>query len=96
MPTQLRRYELDPALVDEWLAFFPELTRVRATFGFRLLGAYHDRAGHEFTWIVEHDRTIADVEAEYYASPERAALFAGRPEYALAMHVTAVEPIDAD
>lgn len=93
MPAQIRRYELDPQHLDEWLTFFPELTSVRATFGFRLLAAYLDRANHEFTWIVAHDRPFAEVEATYSVSPERTALFSGRPKFARAMHVAEVETI---
>jgi hypothetical protein len=93
MPTQIRRYELDPTFIEEWLAFFDELTKVRAEFGFRLRSAYLDRANYEFTWIVEHDQPFAEAEAVYTASPERAALFAGKPRFALALHVSKVEPI---
>jgi hypothetical protein len=93
MPTQLRRYELDPTLVDEWLAFFAELTVVRSAFGFRLLSAYLDRTNNEFTWIVEHDKPFTEAEPIYSASPERAALFADKPAFALALHVSLVEPI---
>jgi hypothetical protein len=93
MPTQLRRYELDPTLIDEWLAFFDKLTPVRATFGFRLIAAYLDRTNSEFTWIVEHDQPFADAEAIYTASPERAALFSGEPKFALALHVSEVDQI---
>jgi hypothetical protein len=93
MPIQMRRYELDPAHAGEWLTFFQELTRVRATFGFRLLSAYLDRANNEFTWIVEHDQPFSEVEPAYAASPERAALFAGKPAFALALHVSEVDAI---
>ncbi len=93
MPLQLRRYELEPTLVDEWLAFFNELTPVRAGFGFRLVSAYLDRANAEFTWIVEHDKPFAEAEAVYHSSPERAALFDGRPKFARAMHVSDVESV---
>ena len=93
MPIQMRRYELDPALVEEFLVFFHELTKVRSQFGFRLLSAYLDRTNHEFTWFVEHDQEFADAEAIYNASPERTAFFAGRPKFASALHVSLVEPI---
>jgi hypothetical protein len=75
------------------LSFFDDLTRLRATFGFRLLCAYLDRATSEFTWIVEHDEPFIDIEARYTASPERTAFFAGRPHYALALHVSEVDTI---
>lgn len=90
---QMRRYELDPALVDEWLAFFAELTPVRAKFGFRLAASYLDRANSEFTWFVEHDQPFAEVEAVYNVSPERAAVFAGRPKFVRALHVSEVESL---
>jgi hypothetical protein len=93
MPTQMRRYELDPTLIEQWLVFFDKLTPVRAGFGFRLLGAYLNRANSEFTWIVEHDKPFAEAEAVYTASPERAALFSGEPKFALALHVSEVEPV---
>jgi hypothetical protein len=93
MPLQMRRYEIDPALVDDWLAFFERLTPVRAQFGFRLLSAYLDRANSEFTWIVEHDQPFAEAEAVYMASPERATMFAGQPRFTLALHVSDIEAI---
>jgi hypothetical protein len=93
MPTQIRRYELDPAFVEEWLVFFEGLTKVRAPFGFRLRSAHLDRANCEFTWIVEHDKPFAEAEAVYMASPERAAYFADRPRFALVLHVSEVETI---
>ena len=93
MPLQLRRYELDPAHVDQWLSFFEKLIPVRATFGFRLISAYLDRLNNEFTWIVEHDRPFAEAEAVYNASAERAALFAGQPRFALLLHVSDVTAV---
>jgi hypothetical protein len=93
MPTQMRRYELDPTLIEEWLAFFAELTPVRATFGFRLVHAYLDRENSEFTWIVEHDLPFAEAEAVYTASPERAAIFADRPRFATKLHVSEVDVV---
>jgi hypothetical protein len=93
MPMQMRRYEIDPTLIEEWLAFFERLTPVRAAFGFRLKAAYLDRANSEFTWFVEHDQPFADAEAVYMASPERAAVFANQPSYALALHVSEVDAL---
>jgi hypothetical protein len=93
MPMQMRRYQIDPTLVDEWLEFFERLTVVRAEFGFRLRAAYLDRTNSEFTWFVEHDQPFAEVEPNYVASPERAAVFAGQPSFALALHVSEVDTI---
>ncbi len=93
MPLQMRRYELDPTLVDEWLAFFERLTPVRAEFGFRLVSAYLDRANSEFTWLVERDDDFAEAEAIYGASPQRAQMFAGQPKFVRALHVSQVESL---
>jgi hypothetical protein len=93
MPIQFRRYELDPALVDEFLEFFAELTPLRATFGFRLLSAYLDRTKNEFIWVVEHDEAFVKAEATYSASPERTAFFAGRPAYAKALHISSPDTV---
>jgi hypothetical protein len=93
MPTQMRRYQLDPALVDDFLDFFARLTPVRADFGFRLRAAYLDRANNEFTWFTEHDRPFSEAEAVYVASPERAAIFAGQPKFVLKLDVSEVDPI---
>ena len=40
-----------------------------------------------------HDGDFDEVERVYMASPERAALFAGRPQYAAVMHITKVESV---
>ncbi len=93
MPIQMRRYELDPAHVEAWLPFFQKLTQLRAKFGYRLLSAYHDRPNNEFTWIVEHDKAFAEIDPVYGSSPERTALFAGKPAFALVLHVSEVETV---
>jgi len=75
---QLRRYDVEPGRMADFLAWFPGLVPVRARYGFRLLFAYVDDANDTFTWAVEHDGDEAEfraVEATYNASPERAAVF---------------------
>jgi hypothetical protein len=80
---QLRRYQVEPGRLADFLAWFPGLTPVRAHYGFRLLFAYADEANHTFTWAVEHDGDEAafrEVEATYNASPERATVFETFPK----------------
>lgn len=91
---QLRRYELVPELMDQFLEWYPSVLPVRQQYGFRVLFAFLDRAGCEFTWAVAHDGDFTAVEQVYMASPERAAVFAGQPVYTVAMHLSRVEAID--
>jgi hypothetical protein len=93
---QLRRYDVDPGRMAEFLAWFPGLTPVRAQFGFRLLFAYADDANDTFTWAVEHDGDEAEfteVEATYNASPERAAVFETFPKSITGMQVGFVRSV---
>jgi hypothetical protein len=97
MATQLRRYALHPHLTDQFLAWFPSLLPERAKFGFSVLCAHIDRETNEFTWIVNRDgdnQSFQEAEAAWFASPARAALFAGQPAFAAEMHISMVEPIE--
>jgi hypothetical protein len=80
---QLRRYQVEPGRMADFLAWFPDLAPVRAQYGFRLLFAYADEANDTFTWAVENDGDEAafrEVEATYNASPERAKVFETFPK----------------
>ena len=80
---QLRRYQLEPGRMAEFLAWFPGLAPVREKFGFRLLFGYADEANDTFTWAVEADGDEAafrQAEAAYDASPDRARLFETFPQ----------------
>ena len=87
---QLRRYDIEPGRMADFLAWFPGLAPVRAQYGFRLLFAYADEANDTFTWAVEHDGDEAgfrEVEATYNASPERAAVFETFPDCIAGMQI---------
>ena len=78
MTVQLRRYEIEPGRMADFLAWFPTVLPVRDQFGFRVLFALADEEHSTFTWAVAHDGTEADfleVEERYTASPERARAF---------------------
>ena len=90
---QLRRYDLIPELVDEFLAWFPQVVAARQKHGFTILFALLDRPGNEYTWAVSHEGNFDEVERVYMASPERAAAFEGRPKYTREMYISRVEQI---
>ena len=64
---QLRRYEIKPGAMPEFLEAMRPLFAVREQYGFGVAFALVDEENNEFVWA-------ATAEAEYYASPERAAL----------------------
>jgi hypothetical protein len=93
---QLRRYDVEPGRMADFLAWFPALAPVRAQYGFRLLFAYADDEDDTFTWAVEHDGDEAqfkDVEATYNASPERAAVFETFPGCITSMQIGFVRSV---
>ena len=93
---QLRRYELVPGTMDDFLAWVPRIVPVRAQYGFEVLFAFADRERNEFTWAVRYEGDLAEYEARlevYNASPERAAVFEGQPQRVAAMHLALVDPV---
>ena len=76
--TQLRDYriragELD-RFVDEWRT---QLAPLRRSMGFDIPGAWTVPEEHRFIWLLAHSGgwdAFAKADADYFASPERAAL----------------------
>ena len=93
MAIQMRRYEMNPAHINEWLPFFSGLMPLRAAFGFRLLHAYFDGVNNEFTWVVANDGDFDAAEVAWNGSPERAAYFTDAPRFVLALHVSKVDDV---
>ena len=94
--TQLRRYELHDGMMDDFIAWFPNIVPVRATFGFMVEVGFADRETNQFVWAVSFDGDEAAfraAEAVYTESPERAAVFAGQPSRVAKMHLALVEPV---
>lgn len=78
MATQLRRYEIEPGKLDEFVAWFAGLIPARASYGLSLDFAYADHENSEFIWSTSADGDIdafKEIEATYNASPERAAVY---------------------
>lgn len=97
--TQLRRYSLDPARIDEfgpgWASRIPAL---RQKYGFSIEFAYLDRAASTFVWAVstagDHDEFLRR-EAEYYSSPEKeAGTPPGRKGLILNVDTSFLEPVE--
>lgn len=78
MTTQLRRYEIEPGKLDEFVEWFAGLIPARAQFGLSLDFAYADHENSEFIWSTSYDGDLdafREVEATYNASAERAAVY---------------------
>jgi hypothetical protein len=93
--TQLRRYEINPGEMDQFLVAWRGIVPIRAQYGFRMEFAYVNAEANEFVWAVTHDGDFAAGEADYYASPERAAADPNPADHIAAMHlnmVTRAEP----
>lgn len=94
---QLRRYDLVPGVLDDFLAWFhAEIVPVRTAQGFTVEFAYADREAGEFVWAVSvagDAATFAAVEEAYLASDSRAAAFADQPKRVAASHVRLIEPV---
>jgi antibiotic biosynthesis monooxygenase (ABM) superfamily enzyme len=96
MAIQMRRYELVPELQEHFLEWFQAIPAGRAKYGMKVLAAFVDRAGHEFTWIVEFDGDDAAFKAAeeaWMTSAERGDLFAGQPKHTVQIHVSMVDKI---
>lgn len=92
MATQLRRYEVDPDRLDDFVAWFPKIVEVRKRYGFTVDFAYADRENSQFIWSVSHPGDFEAALADYEQSPERAAAFEGFVSPVTKLHVSMVEP----
>ena len=88
--TQLRRYEIKPGEMEQFLAAWRGIVPVRESFGFRVEFAYVDPEQSEFVWAISHDRDFATAEAEYYASPARANVALNPADHIAVMHLAMV------
>jgi hypothetical protein len=77
MEFELRRNRVREGFMEEFLeAWLSQVPALRARFGFEIVGAWVSDDSSEFVWMLGFDGQegfdVAD--AQYYASPERAAL----------------------
>jgi hypothetical protein len=87
---QLRRYEIKPGAMGEFVEAMGPVFAVRERYGFGIAFALVDEENNEFVWAPTHDGDFAAAEAEYYASPERAALPVQPATFIDEMHVAMV------
>jgi hypothetical protein len=93
---QLRRYQVNPGQMDDFVAWWHGIVPVRQKYGFSVLFAFVDESTNQFVWAVSHDGDFEEVEKVYNASPERAAVFEGVPRRiaeTFVSKVTVVHPI---
>ena len=83
---QLRRYEIKPGAMEEFLVAVRAAFAVREQYGFGIAFALVDEENNEFVWAATHEGDFAAAETEYYASPERAALPANPAEFIDVVH----------
>jgi NIPSNAP len=79
---QLRRYQIKPGEMDDFVKWWPGVLPAREQYGFDVLFAFVDESTNQFVWAVRHEGDSEDFDAAektYLASPERAAVFAGVP-----------------
>jgi hypothetical protein len=84
---QLRRYEIKPGEMEQFLAAVRAAFVVREQYGFGVEFALVDDERNEFVWAVSHDGDFPAAEAAYYASPERAALPVNPADHIEVMHL---------
>lgn len=86
--TWMRRYTLDPALAAEFVEFLTtEVIPARESRGFTVETIWLDHDSAQLTWFVSRlggSEEFAAAEREWEESEQRAAIFAGRPQYVTA------------
>ncbi len=87
---QLRRYEIKPGEMEAFLEAVRAAFPVREQYGFTVEFALVDDEHDQFVWAVSHDGDFAAAEADYYASPERAALPANPADHIDVAHLAMV------
>lgn len=94
---QLRRYEISPELLDDFLEWWHTLlVPARLAHGFTIEFGYVDREASVFTWAVSlpvDAEEFARRDEEWLVSPERMAALHGTPQRVHTMHNTVVERI---
>ena len=74
MHYQLRRYEIEPGMLDDFAAAWRSgVVPLREGFGFHIHSGWAITETSEFLWIIAHEDKDAFEEAdrEYYSSQER-------------------------
>lgn len=95
MPFELRTYDIVPDGMEAWLVLFTEkIVPMHARFDMPVRCAWTDIGRSQFIWVREFvgSGTMAEQEARYRASPERAQVIGNEPAaYIMGMNVRVVE-----
>ncbi len=97
MITQLRRYEIEPGKLNEFVEWFPALLAPRAQYGLTLDWAYADHENSEFVWSTSYDGDLDAFKAAvttYEASDERKAAYGGYKPPVTKLNVSIVEVLN--
>ena len=93
---QLRRYELDPNLAEEFAAWVvTQIIPLREKYGYSVHWQYLDRTNSQFIWLVSLEATEAEFEAKdaaWMASAERAEGVVSMPPALIKANVSFVTP----
>ena len=96
---QLRRYVLVEGVLDEFTSWWQSfLVPARRAYGFAIEFSYALPETNEFVWAVSlpgDEEAFRAVEADYLASPERAAAFDGQPTWTTSQVVGLVREVPA-
>ncbi len=92
--TQLRRYEIKPGELGEFVVAWRDLVPIRERHGFSLRFAYASADESEFVWAVHHDGDFEASEKEYYSDPERDVVGSRVSPHIAAMHVSMVTEVE--
>jgi hypothetical protein len=92
--TQLRRYEINPGEMDDFLVAWRGVVAIREQYGFRVVFAYVNDEANEFVWAIAHDGDFDAAAEAYYASPEREHVSPNPVDNISVMHVHMVRAPD--
>jgi hypothetical protein len=87
---QLRRYEIEPGHMDDFLEVWRALVAVHHIYGFSIRFGLIDDDASEFVYAVSHDGDFDSAHRQYVESPERAAVRANMGNYVTAAHLSMV------
>ena len=94
--TQLRIYTIETGKLDAFVdAWEKGVAPLRQKFGFDVEAAWVERAHDRFVWLLSYDGRdgFEAKDAEYYGSPERAALDPDPAGLIVASEQAFVEPV---
>ena len=86
---QLRRYELHPGKLDEYVRLWSDyVVPLREELGFVVRGGWHTPDGDVFVWLVGHEAPDGweAVEDSYYRDPRRQRLPTNPGDYVMSSH----------